>query len=88
MGNITGGHKIAKNCLTVANVMLNGMIDPTSSRGPTKDGRMKPEVSARGNSQLSTNSNNTYQVGEELQLLHLQLQVQQLYYIKFIKRKQ
>ncbi len=62
-GNITGGHKIAKNCLTVANVMLNGMIDPTSSRGPTKDGRMKPEVSARGNSQLSTNSNNTYQVG-------------------------
>jgi PKD repeat protein len=62
-GNVTGGHKIAKNCLTVANIMVSGVVDPTSSRGPTKDGRMKPEVSARGNNQLSTNQNNTYQVG-------------------------
>lgn len=62
-GNITGGHKLAKNALTMANVTIEPQIDPTSSRGPTKDGRMKPELSARGNNQSSTNSNNEYQIG-------------------------
>ena len=62
-GNITGGHKIGKNVITVANVMIGGTIDPTSSRGPTKDGRLKPDVSARGNGELSTLNGNAYQVG-------------------------
>ena len=62
-GNVTGGHKIAKNATTVANIRITGDVDPSSSRGPTKDGRMKPELSARGTDQLSTNQNNTYQVG-------------------------
>ncbi|MBK6823704.1 MAG: S8 family serine peptidase [Saprospiraceae bacterium] len=47
-GNITGGHKIGKNVLTAANVQINGLIDPSSSRGPTKDGRLKPDVASRG----------------------------------------
>ncbi len=62
-GNITGGHKIAKNCLTVANIKLDGTIDPSSSRGPTKDGRLKPEISARGNGEPSTLDGNRYQTG-------------------------
>lgn len=43
--------------------MIGGTIDPTSSRGPTKDGRLKPDVSARGNGELSTLNGNAYQVG-------------------------
>ncbi|MBK7697020.1 MAG: S8 family serine peptidase [Saprospiraceae bacterium] len=62
-GNITGGHKIGKNVLTAANVQINGLIDPSSSRGPTKDGRLKPDVASRGNGQLSTQDGNIYQVG-------------------------
>ncbi|HMS29053.1 MAG TPA: S8 family serine peptidase [Saprospiraceae bacterium] len=62
-GNITGGHKIAKNATTVANIKFDGTVEISSSRGPTKDGRMKPEVSARGTDELSTDENNQYQVG-------------------------
>jgi hypothetical protein len=62
-GNITGGHKIGKNVITAANVQINGLIDPSSSRGPTKDGRLKPDVASRGNGQLSTQDGNIYQVG-------------------------
>lgn len=61
-GNVTGGHKIAKNALTVANLKLDGTLDYSSSRGPTKDGRLKPEISARGTDELSTDSDNTFQV--------------------------
>ena len=53
-GNVTGGHKIAKNVLTVANLRLDGTLEESSSRGPAKDGRMKPEISARGTNELST----------------------------------
>ncbi len=61
-GNITGGHKIGKNVITAANLMITGIVDASSSRGPTKDGRMKPDVSARGTNQNSTDINNAYQV--------------------------
>lgn len=61
-GNITGGHKIGKNVITAANLMINGIIDNSSSRGPTKDGRMKPDVSARGTNENSTDISNAYQV--------------------------
>ncbi|MGB5025901.1 MAG: S8 family serine peptidase [Saprospiraceae bacterium] len=53
-GNVTGGHKIGKNVLTVANLRLDGTLEESSSRGPAKDGRMKPEISARGTNELST----------------------------------
>lgn len=57
-GNVTGGHKIGKNCLTVANLRLDGTLESSSSRGPTRDRRLKPEISARGTNQLSTAPDN------------------------------
>jgi hypothetical protein len=38
----------ARNILTVGAVDMNGLIANFSSRGPTADGRLKPEVVARG----------------------------------------
>ncbi len=60
-GNITGGHKQGKNVITTANVLFDGTIASSSSRGPAHDGRIKPDISAYGNFQISTNENNTYQ---------------------------
>jgi PKD repeat protein len=61
-GNITGGHKQAKNCLTTANLNSNGTLNSTSSRGPAHDGRIKPDIAAHGAEQISTDEENTYQV--------------------------
>ena len=47
-GNITGGHKAAKNCITTANIFYDGTIVESSSRGPAEDGRIKPDISAQG----------------------------------------
>ena len=60
-GNITGGHKQGKNVMTTANVLFNGQIVNSSSRGPAHDGRIKPDIAAYGNFQISTNENNAYQ---------------------------
>jgi hypothetical protein len=57
-GNVTGGHKIGKNAFTVANLRIDGTLETSSSRGPTRDRRMKPEISARGTNQLSTAPDN------------------------------
>lgn len=57
---ITGGHKVAKNCITVGNVDKADVLSSSSSRGPTKDGRMKPEVCAVGTDVNSTQPNNNY----------------------------
>lgn len=62
-GNITGGYKNGKNSIATGNVDQNGLIDPTSSRGPAPDGRIKPDICANGRNQMSTDANNTYQVG-------------------------
>jgi subtilisin family serine protease len=62
-GNITGGMKIGKNVVACANMDQSGVIDPTSSRGPADDGRIKPDISANGTDQLSTDEGNIYQVG-------------------------
>jgi PKD repeat protein len=59
-GNITGGVKMGKNVLTVANVDTDDQLSPTSSRGPANDGRIKPDISANGDGQISTQPNNTY----------------------------
>ncbi len=61
-GNITGGHKVAKNCIATANLYVDGTIVESSSRGPAHDGRLKPELAAHGQNQNSTDHNNTYQV--------------------------
>ena len=58
-GNITGGHKAGKNCLTVGNVNTDDLIALSSSRGPATDGRLKPEVVATGVA-WSTGPDNIY----------------------------
>ncbi|RAK63166.1 S8 family serine peptidase [Hymenobacter edaphi] len=59
-GNITGGHKVGKNVLTVGNLSYLDALNSSSSRGPATDGRIKPEVCAVGTSVWSTQPNNTY----------------------------
>ncbi|MFK7969564.1 MAG: S8 family serine peptidase [Bacteroidia bacterium] len=58
-GNITGGHKLGKNVITVGNINDNGIIAGSSSRGPATDGRIKPEIMANGVGFFSTDENNT-----------------------------
>ena len=61
-GNITGGHKIGKNVITVANLNENDQVATSSSRGPSEDGRIKPDISAKGTSVTSTLDGNNYGV--------------------------
>jgi PKD repeat protein len=62
-GNITGGHKMGKNVLAAANLFNNDQIVNSSSRGPANDGRIKPDIAAHGQGQMSTDPNNTYVPG-------------------------
>jgi hypothetical protein len=57
---ITGGHKMGKNCLTVGNVDKEDKLNSSSSGGPAADGRLKPEICAVGTDVSSTQPNNTY----------------------------
>lgn len=50
----------AKNVVSVGAVDSNRFITGFSSRGPAKDGRVKPDVVARGQSVLSTSNNSSY----------------------------
>src|SRR5690606_22741066 len=59
-GNITGGHKQAKNCMTVGNLTYQDGLANSSSRGPAYDGRIKPDICAVGTSVWSTINPNTY----------------------------
>ena len=59
-GNITGGHKMAKNAIVAANIAPDATLVSSSSRGPAFDGRLKPDISANGNDQESTDIDNTY----------------------------
>jgi hypothetical protein len=62
-GNITGGYKQGKNVIACANLDAMQVLDGTSSHGPAADGRIKPDISANGKDQMSTDEDNTYQVG-------------------------
>jgi hypothetical protein len=59
-GNITGGHKQAKNAIATANLNQLGVLENSSSRGPAYDGRIKPDIAANGAGHLSTDEENTY----------------------------
>lgn len=59
-GNVTGGIKVGKNVLAVANLTASENISGSSSRGPAHDGRIKPEVSAVGTNVMSTTNPNSY----------------------------
>lgn len=48
-GTITGGHKLAKNALVIGNILPTNQLAPSSSRGPSTDGRIKPDLVAPGN---------------------------------------
>jgi len=60
-GNITGGHKMAKNAVATANLNALGTLENSSSRGPAHDGRIKPDIAAHGQGQISTEANHQYQ---------------------------
>jgi len=61
-GNITGGHKVGKNVIAVANVSLIDALAGSSSRGPAHDGRIKPDIAAKGTQVYSTIDPNAYSV--------------------------
>lgn len=62
-GNITGGYKQGKNVIACGNLSYLDVLENSSSRGPSEDGRIKPDICANGVGQMSTNGPNTYQVG-------------------------
>lgn len=59
---ITGGRKAGKNVVAVGNLSKTDVISGSSSRGPSADGRLKPEICAVGSNVNSTGENNTYYV--------------------------
>ncbi|WP_353722195.1 S8 family serine peptidase [Dyadobacter sp. 676] len=62
-GTVLGGYQTAKNVITVGATGETGGITPISSRGPVKDGRLKPEITAHGNGIMSTIPVNLYGTG-------------------------
>lgn len=60
-GNITGGHKIGKNVIATANLYPDGSLVASSSRGPSEDGRLKPDIAANGQDQMSISTDNIYE---------------------------
>jgi PKD repeat protein len=61
-GNVTGGFKVGKNVIAVANLDAYDNLAGSSSRGPARDGRIKPDVAAVGSLVNSTVSGNLYAV--------------------------
>ena len=59
-GNVTGGHKQGKNVIAVANLTSTSELANSSSRGPAADGRIKPDIGAKGTSVYSTVPTNEY----------------------------
>ncbi|WP_229212801.1 S8 family serine peptidase [Dyadobacter soli] len=59
-GNVIGGNISSKNVISTGFLETDGIIVTSSSKGPTKDGRIKPEVTARGSGIYSTLPGNTY----------------------------
>ncbi|MCU7548468.1 S8 family serine peptidase [Chitinophagaceae bacterium LB-8] len=57
---VLGGYQSAKNVISVGNLDANENIYGASSKGPVRDGRIKPEIAAFGNGVVSTFPNNTY----------------------------
>jgi Subtilase family len=58
---VKSGWQVAKNVLTVGAIQANNyLVAGFSSRGPVKDGRIKPEIMSSGVSVQSTYPNNSY----------------------------
>jgi hypothetical protein len=58
--NVLSGYQTAKNIISVGNTSAIGNIANGSSRGPVRDGRIKPEITAQGSSVISTVPVNNY----------------------------
>lgn len=58
--NVLGGYQTAKNVISVGNTDTTGLLFSNSSRGPVRDGRIKPEVVAQGMQIFSTTPTNGY----------------------------
>lgn len=54
---------MGKNVIACGNLDAYGNLNSSSSRGPASDGRIKPDICANGEGQLSTDSPDTWQVG-------------------------
>jgi len=61
-GTVTGSYQPAKNVLVVAQTDKRYNWGINSSRGPVRDGRLKPEITAVGSEVLSTRGNDLYLV--------------------------
>jgi hypothetical protein len=61
-GTITGGIKAGKNVICVGNIDYIDNLAESSSRGPTQDGRIKPDVCAMGDNVYSTVDDHTYEL--------------------------
>lgn len=82
-GNVTGGHKQGKNVLAVANSTDEDVIAGSSSRGPAHDGRIKPDIAAKGTSVYSTTdldaSGYTFKTGTSMSCPMVAATLAQLY---------
>nr|WP_294905369.1 S8 family serine peptidase [uncultured Lacibacter sp.] len=58
---IKSGYQVGKNVLDVADYHVGtDVLNLSSSKGPVKDGRLKPEITASGVNVISTSTNNNY----------------------------
>jgi hypothetical protein len=57
---VLGSYQSAKNVLTVGNTDSSGTLAPGSSKGPVKDGRIKPEITTMGRRVFSTGFGSYY----------------------------
>jgi len=59
-GTVLGGYQSAKNVLCVGNTFANADLAANSSKGPVRDGRLKPEITAMGSGVISAFPTNRY----------------------------
>lgn len=57
---VLGGYQSAKNVLTVGSTNYQSNVSGFSSRGPVRDGRLKPEIMSMGEFTASTWTSNAY----------------------------
>ncbi len=59
---ITGGRKAGKNVMAIGNTEYHDGLRISSSRGPTPDGRIKPDITAMGQGDLTTDADNEFRL--------------------------
>ncbi|MBS1614742.1 MAG: S8 family peptidase [Bacteroidetes bacterium] len=62
-GTVCGGFQTSKNVLVVANAQKTNVLWGSSSKGPLKDGRLRPDITAIGYNVYSTKGNDAYLLG-------------------------